>query len=585
MLMSTLFGSTLRDAPAGAESPGNQMLLRGAYVRQVGAGIFAFLPLGLRVARRLEAIIRQEMHRAGAVELSLPVVLPAELLRASGRYDSFGRELVRLKDRRDRDLALAMTHEEVVATLAASDVQSWRQLPRAVFQIQTKFRDDPRPRAGLIRTREFVMKDAYTLDRDEAGLVVQYQAMYEAYERIFARCQLPARVVESDVGVMGGSLAHEFMYSTDVGEDTIVLCDACGYAKNRQVAQAATAGSAAQAATAGSAALEEQLPIESVETPGTTTIDTLCDLLGIEPARTAKVVFVAATVAGAESEVLVVAVVRGDKTVNDTKLANALGASEIRPMTEEEIIAIGCVPGYASPIGVGDRARVVIDPLVAESPNLVAGANRAGYHLLNVNAGRDYTADITTDITAVEDGDPCVDCGAPLRTERAVEVGNIFRLGTKYAEAAGARYLDETGTEQPIVMGSYGIGIGRLLACLAEEYTDSKGIAWPVPVAPFDVHLVSIGPEAEAHASARDLYESLLAEGFEVLYDDRDERPGVKFADADLIGAPCRLTVSPRSLAGGGVEAKGRTATDSEIVAVTAVGEWLRQRLIAGATA
>ncbi|HEV8065285.1 MAG TPA: proline--tRNA ligase [Acidimicrobiales bacterium] len=572
MLMSSLFGATLRDAPAGAESSGNQMLLRGGYVRQVGAGIFAFLPLGLRVARRLEAIIRQEMERAGAVEVSLPVVLPAELLRASGRYEAFGRELIRMKDRRDRDLALAMTLEEVVATLASTEVQSWRQLPRAVFQIQTKFRDDPRPRAGLLRTREFVMKDAYTLDRDEAGLAVQYRAMHEAYVRIFARCGLPALAVEADVGMMGGSLAHEFMYPTEVGEDTVILCDSCGYAKNRQVAESAVAPSAD----------EELRALERVATPGTTTIESLCRLLGIESARTAKVVFVAATVPTADSELFLVAVVRGDASVNETKLANAVGAAELRPMTEEEIAAIGCVPGYASPIGLGGRATVVVDPLVAASPNLVAGANEPGYHLLNVNAGRDYEADITTDITAAEPGDPCVECGAPLRAERAVEVGNIFRLGTTYSEAAGARFLDEDGTEQLIVMGCYGIGIGRLLACLAEEYSDGRGVVWPPAVAPFGLHLVSLGPEESARLVAGDLYASLLSDGFDVLYDDRDERPGVKFADADLIGAPWRVTVSPRSLAAGGAEVKARAATEPEIVPTAALAGFLAERLGSG---
>ncbi|MGH9172642.1 MAG: proline--tRNA ligase [Acidimicrobiales bacterium] len=574
MLMSRLFGSTLRDSPADAESPGNQMLWRGGYVRQIGAGIFAFLPLGVRVVRRLEDIVRQEMEQAGAVEVSLPIVLPADLLRASGRYEAFGSELARLQDRRRRDLALAMTHEEVVATLAATEVQSWRQLPRAVFQIQTKFRDDPRPRAGLIRTREFVMKDAYTLDRDEAGLAVQYKAMSDAYERIFERCGIPYLSVESDVGMMGGFMAHEFMYPADIGEDTIVLCDGCGYAKNRQVASSAPPASAGPL----SAEAEPMQDVEEVATPGTTTIESLVALLDIQRARTAKILFVVATVPGAAAESLVVAVVRGDRGVNETKLANAVGAYEIRPMTEQEIRSIGCVPGYASPVGVDDRASVVVDPLVAASPNLVAGANKPGFHLLNTNAGRDYRVDITTDITTTEDGDACVRCGARLRTERAVEIGNIFCLGTKYSEAAGATFLDQSGKEQPIVMGCYGIGIGRLLACLAEEYSDDRGIGWPRAIAPFDVHLLSIGPDPEPHSVARQIYEELSAD-YEVLYDDREERPGVKFADADLIGAPCRLTVSARSLAAGGVEARARDAGDADILERADVARWLGESL------
>lgn len=565
MLMSQLFGTTLRDAPVGAETTGYKLLLRGAYVRQVGAGIFAFLPLGLRVCRRLEGIIREEMIGAGAVEVEMPIVLPADLWRASGRYESVGPELARFADRRQRDLVLAMTHEEVVANLAASEIRSWRQLPLAVFHFQTKWRDDARPRAGLIRTREFVMKDAYTLDRDEAGLALKYEAMYRAYEAILRRCGLPFRVVEADVGVMGGSLAHEFMYPNEIGEDTLVLCNRCGYAKNRQVANAGWTALAEA---------EPPLEIERVETPGATTIEALSALLGIGPERTAKVVFMAATVPGSESEALVVAVVRGDKTLNETKVANAVGASGLRPMTEEEIVSIGCVPGYASPIGIGERTIVLVDPIVAASPNLVAGANDAGYHLRNTNAGRDYIATQTVDITATSEGDPCPDCGSPLVTERAVEIGNIFRLGTKYAEAAGARFLDENGKEQPIVMGSYGIGIGRLLGCLAEEYADEKGVSWPASVAPFDVEIVALGT-GDVLEQATAFYGALTAAGYEPLLDDRDERAGVKFADADLIGAPARVTVSARSLAAGGIEVRAGRGGEASVIPHDELLEWL----------
>jgi prolyl-tRNA synthetase len=580
--MSQLFGATLRSAPSASEVAGHQLLLRGGYVRQVGAGIFAFLPLGLRVRRRLENIVREEMEAAGGEEMSLPVVLPAELWKRSGRFDSVGPELVRLRDRRDRDLILAMTHEEVVASLAAGEVQSWRQLPRFVFQIQTKFRDDARPRAGLIRTREFTMQDGYSLDRDESGLSAQYERVWKAYLEIFRRCELPCVSVEADVGMMGGSLAHEFMYVTPIGEDTIVLCDGCGYAKNRQVARAA----------APLASSEEPAALERVETPGATTIDSLTALLGIGPDRTAKVVFVMASVAPANpagpevpaaagpatpSEIPVVAVVRGDKTVNDAKLANVVGASELRPMTSDEIRAIGCVPGYASPIGVGDRARVVVDDLVASSPNLVAGANTEGWHLTGVSAGRDYTPDLVTDITAVVDGDACLDCGEALRTERGVEVANIFRLGTRFSTSEGATYLGETGVEQPIVMGSYGLGIGRLLGCLAEEHHDGRGLCWPASVAPFDVHLLAIGEEASAVAG--EVYEALRAGGVEVLWDDRGERAGVQFADADLVGAPLRVIVSTRSLAAGGAEVKRRTSDSAVVLDRGELPAWVIQQL------
>jgi prolyl-tRNA synthetase len=555
MRMSQLFGTTLRAGKAEPEAAGHELLLRGAYVRQVSAGIFAFLPLGLRVANRIEAILREEMDAIGGVEVSLPVVLPADLWRKSGRYDSVGPELARFSDRRDRDLVLAMTHEEVVASLAAAEVQSWRHLPRLVYQIQTKFRDDPRPRAGLIRTREFTMKDAYSLDRDEAGLVHQYQRVFDAYVRIYRRCALPSLAVTSDVGMMGGSGAHEFMYLTPIGEDTLVLCDGCGYAQNRQVACAAEPA----------AASERAQQAERVETPSATTIDSLVALLGITPDRTAKVVFQMATSASDGTERPLIAVMRGDKTVNETKLANAVGASELRPMTSEEIVAIGCVPGYASPVGVGGRATIVVDPIVVKSPNLVAGANEEGWHLTGVNVGRDYEADLVTDITAAEDGDPCAVCGLPLRTERGVEVGNIFQLGTKYSEALGASYLDESGTGQPVVMGSYGIGVGRLLACVAEEHHDDLGLCWPVSLAPFDVHLCSIGGE-EAAQVADGVDETLRAAGIDVLYDDRGERAGVQFADADLLGMPVRLTVSPRSLEAGGIEAKLRSGSAPAVV-------------------
>ena len=459
---------------------------------------------------------------------------------------------------------LAMTHEEVVASLAASEVQSWRQLPKLVYQIQLKFRDDPRPRAGLIRAREFTMKDAYTLDRDEAGLDEQYQRLYRAYEKIFERCRLPVIAVAADVGMMGGSGAHEFMYLSPLGEDTLVLCSSCAYAQNRQVARAAKPF----------VAPEEPLPLERVGTPGTATIAQLCELLGVPPGRTAKAVFMAT-----DDGRLVLAVVRGDMQLNEAKLANVLGAAELRPMTSDEVPLTGCVAGYASPIGVSGRAVVVVDQVVAESPNLVAGANQEGWHLRNVNVGRDYQADHVADLTAVEDGQSCEDCGASLRTERGVEVGNIFKLGTKYSAALGATYLSEDGTERPIVMGSYGIGVGRLLACIAEEHRDDRGLCWPAPLAPFAVHICALGDDGLA--AAADLAVSLGSAGVDVLVDDRGERAGVQFADAELIGCPVQLTVSKRSLASGGVEAKLRSgpAGPGEVVSHREVADWVRTNI------
>jgi prolyl-tRNA synthetase len=539
--MSQLLGTTLRQAPAGAETPGYQMLLRGAYIRQLGQGIFSYLPLAWRVMRKIEQIMREEMDAAGGVEMSMPVVHPGELWRRSGRFDTVGPEMARFSDRRERSLVLAMTHEEVVASLAASEIRSWRQLPKLVYQIQLKFRDDPRPRAGLVRAREFTMKDAYTLDRDEAGLDEQYRRLHQAYVSIFQRCQLPVLSVAADVGIMGGSEAHEFMYLNPVGEDTIVLCRSCGYAQNRQVAKAARAVPLA----------EDPLPVERVATPSTATIEDLCRLLGVPAERTAKAVFMA-TADGR----LVIAIVRGDTQLNETKLATLLGASELRPMTAPEVTATGCVAGYASPIGVAGRAVVVVDELVAQSANLVSGANEEGWHLRNVNVGRDYQPDLVADLSAVEEGQPCADCGAPLRTARAVEVGNIFKLGTRYSMSMGANYLAEDGSERPIVMGSYGIGVGRLFACIAEEHGDDRGLCWPASVAPFGAHICVLDPEG---ARAAPEITALLEEaGTEVLVDDRGERAGVQFADAELIGCPVQLTVSRRSLAAGGVELKVR---------------------------
>ena len=445
-------------------------------------------------------------------------------------------------------MVLAMTHEEVVAGLVAGEVGSYQQLPRLVYQLQTKFRDDARPRAGLIRAREFTMKDAYSLDADEEGLDRQYRALHRAYFRIFARCGLPAVAVGADVGVMGGSLAHEFMYLSPVGEDTILLCDGCGYTANRQVATFRKPA----------AEPEEQKPVERVATPRTDTIEALARLLRVPESRTAKAVFMVATLG--EEERFVFAVVRGDMELNETKLANAVGAGALRPAREEEIRAAGAEPGYASPVGLRD-VLVVADDAVALSPNLVAGANEEGFHLLNVNHGRDFEADVVADLAAAEGGSACPECGAPMRAERGVEVGNIFKLGTGYAEAAGAYFLNRDGGRKPVVMGSYGIGVGRLLACIAEEHRDEDGLVWPVSVAPYPVHLV-----ASDHEAAQSLYEGLASAGVEVLYDDRRESLGTKFKDADLIGAPIRLTLTPRSLENGGVEMKLRRESVSRIV-------------------
>ena len=547
MRLSHLFFTTLRDDPADAEMASHRLLLRAGYVRQLGSGIYSLLPLGKRVNDRVEQVIREEQNRIGAQEMEMPVVHPADIWKASGRYQAIGPELTRFKDRNGREMVLAMTHEEVVGLLLADIVRSYRQLPMQVYHFQTKWRDEPRSRGGLIRVREFVMKDAYSCDRDQAGLDESYAAQYAAYMRTFERLGLKTIAVSSDVGIMGGSQAHEFMVLNPAGEDVLVLCENGDYAANRQVAVSPKPEPPA----------EEPLPLEEVATPGTTTIATLAAFLGIGEDRTAKAAFF---VTGDGR--LVTAIVRGDHEVNETKLANAAGAvGGIRPAGVEEIKAAGMEPGYGSPIGARGTF-VVIDDLVARSPNLVAGANRVGFHYRNVNAGRDYTVDVTADITNAQAGDPCPNCGRPVILRNGIEVGNIFKLGTRFTDAAEASYLGEDGVQHPIVMGSYGIGVGRNVACIVEEHHDDKGIAWPAEVAPYAAHLVSIGAAKEPRVlEVAERLHSLAAEAGdrrEILWDDRDESPGVKFTDAELLGMPWILTVSPRSLEAGGIEVTER---------------------------
>jgi prolyl-tRNA synthetase len=564
MRLSELFFTSLRDDPTEAEMPSHRLLLRAGYLRQLGSGIYSLLPLGFRVSKRVEQVIREEMDRIGSQEMEMPVVHPAELWKESGRYFKIGPELVRFKDRSDRDMVLAMTHEEVVATLLRDIVHSYRQLPIMVYHFQTKFRDEPRSRGGLIRVREFVMKDAYSCDRDDAGLDVSYLRQYAAYERIFKRLGLDAIAVGADVGIMGGSGAHEFMVLNDFGEDTLVLCDSCGYAENQQIAQVRKPDPEP----------ERALPMEDVETPDATTIDALAAALNIPRSRTAKAAFFM-TGDGR----FVAAIVRGDYDVNETKLVNAIRAiGGSRPATVEEIKARGMEAGYGSPLGARD-ATVVVDELVVRSPNLVAGANRVGWHVRNVNVPRDYAPDVVADITNVRAGDPCITCGEPVRLRNGIEVGNIFKLGTDFATSIGAFYLGEDGERHPIVMGSYGIGIGRNVACIVEAHHDEKGIVWPAEVAPYAAHLVSIG--ANRDAAVQELAErvhGLAAESRrDILYDDRDESPGVKFTDAELLGMPWILTVSPRSMGAGGIEMTNRATGERSTIPVETIEGYLRE--------
>jgi len=559
MRMSKLFSQTLREAPSDAEVASHQLLLRAGFIRPLAAGIFSYLPFARRSLTKIENILRDEINSIGGQEITMPVIHPAEIWQETKRWYQIGSEMGRFKDKNDRDMALAMTHEEVIADLVRKEIHSYRQLPMLLYHIQTKWRDDPRPRAGLIRVREFTMKDSYSLDADWEGLDKQYKAHYQVYFNIFHRCDLPVIAVKSDVGMMGGKLAHEYMYLTPIGEDTLLLCDNCGYSANRQIARFEKPKSSQ----------EEPLPLEKVATPETKTIEGLANFLGVKKSQTAKAVFMMASIPEGEETIdrFVFAVVRGDMEVNETKLANAVKAKNLRPATEEEIIAVGATPGYASPIGI-KGALVVVDDMIPEAPNLVAGANEEGYHLRNVNFPRDYQADIVTDLVAAQEGDACPECGSSLRSVRGVEVGNIFKLGTRYSDALGCYYLDKNGEEKPVIMGSYGIGSGRLLACIAEEHHDDMGLIWPITVAPYQVHLVALlgRGNPETHQAADNLYAELVSAGVEVLYDDREESPGVKFNDADLIGLPIRLTVSERSLKQGGVEYKRRDQAEKSIL-------------------
>lgn len=571
MRMSHLFGLTLREAPADAEVASHKLLLRAGFVRQLGAGIFTAMPLAKRSITKIENIMREEINAIGGQEITMPVVHPADLWKESGRWYKIGSELGRFEDAGGRDMVLAMTHEEVIGDLVRKDIQSYRQLPMLVYHIQTKWRDEVRSRGGLIRVREFTMKDSYSLDADWEGLDKQYRAHYQAYFNIFRRCGLDVIAVKSDVGMMGGTQAHEFIYLSPIGEDTLVLCDSCGYTANRQVARFRKPQPQIEAPKA----------LEKVSTPGTKTIADLAEFLGIPDSQTAKAVFQMATFLqdGKDVEKFVFAVVRGDMELNETKLSNVLKAKALRPAHEEEIRAIGASPGYGSPIGIAAGVLIVVDNLIPVSSNLAAGANEDGYHYLNTNYGRDFTAAVVADIVSANDGYTCANCGSPLRTSRGVEVGNIFKLGTFYSDSLGCTYLDKDGQRKPVIMGSYGIGSGRLLSCVAEEYNDEQGLCWPISVSPYHVHLVALkGGEQEAER----IYRDLQATGVEVLYDDRDDlSAGVKFNDADLIGIPLRLTVGGRSLQKGGAELKLRTAKEAALVPLAHVVEQVQAEISA----
>ena len=553
MRVSQLFGKTLRQAPGDTETISHQLLVRAGFVQQVAAGIYTYLPLGWRTLRKIEQIIREEMDAADGQEMLMPALQPIELWQESGRAETMAEILFQLRDRRGRELCLGPTHEEVLTSIVRSRVQSYRDLPLLLYQIQTKFRDEPRPRAGLIRVREFNMKDAYSFDVDAAGLDVNYQRMVQAYYNIFRRCGLTSVAVEADSGAIGGKDSHEFMVIAETGENTVDFCEKCQYAANAERAEFRK-----PAYDFG-----PEQPIEPVATPGIKTIEALAEFLDVPAAQTLKAVFY-----DADGD-LVFAVIRGDLDVNEVKLKNTLNVVELKLASDELLQRHGLVAGSASPVGLSGL-RVIADDSVRLGSNYVAGGNRPDVHLKNVNYPRDFTADVETDIALARAGYECARCGGSLVVANGIEVGHVFKLGTTYSTKMRALFLDPEGVQRPILMGCYGIGSGRVMAASIEQNHDDKGIVWPIAIAPYQVHLIGLVMDnRDVQSAAEALYAGLTEAGLEVLFDDRPESPGVKFNDADLIGVPVRVTVSPRTLKESSVELKLRTEKEPRLVPLT----------------
>jgi prolyl-tRNA synthetase len=557
---------TLKEAPAEAEVPSHILMVRGGFLRKVAAGIYSFLPLGWRVVQKISRIVREEMNRAGAQEVFLPAVIPAELWQESGRWEQYGAQLLRFKDRKGGDFVIGPTHEEVIVDLVRGDVRSYRQLPLNLYQIQTKFRDELRPRAGLMRGREFIMKDAYSFHTTDEDANREYRNMYDTYGRIFSRCGLAFRAVEADTGNIGGSLSHEFQVLADTGEDALVACDSCDYAANVEEAKAladtpAAAGAAPPAAS-------------KVETPGKRTIEQVGQFLGVPATAIAKTLIYLA------DGQPVAALVRGDRVLNEIKLRAALGAKELVLATDKVVEQVTGAPvGFAGPIGLA--IPIHLDAEVAAMSGFVAGGNADDLHYRDVAPERDFKATTVGDLRQAAPGDRCARCGkGRFKGYRGIEVGHVFFLGTKYSQAMKANFLSADGKEKPMIMGCYGIGVTRIAASAIEQNHDADGIMWPVPIAPFEVSLLSLQPGDAAVAELADrLYGQLGEAGLEVLYDDRDERPGVKFKDADLVGIPYRIAVGKKGLAEGAVEVKARRGPEVVKVKIDEVVAYLRERI------
>lgn len=538
---------TLREVPADADTISHQLLLRAGMLRKVAAGIYTILPLGHRVMLKIETIIREEMNRAGGIELLMPIIQPAELWQQSGRWDVYGPELFRLKDRHDRSFCLGPTHEEIVTDLVRQEIRSYRQLPLMLYQIQNKYRDERRPRFGLLRGREFIMKDLYSFDVDEDGLNISYGKMYEAYARIFKRCGLDFRVVDADPGSIGGGDTHEFMVMADTGEAEIAFCTSCDYAADIEKAPC-------PAESRETSAPPE--PLERVRTPDTRTVKDVAEYMGIPARQVLKILLYLA------DDQPVAVLVRGDRSVNEIKLKNYLQATRLEIANEDDVARhFGLPQGFAGPIGLAEQIRVLADYEIKNLTNAVAGANELGYHYRNVKHGRDYQVEVFGDFRFAQEGDACPKCGQPIKLKRGIEVGQLFKLGTKYSKVLGACFLDEGGNDVPIVMGCYGIGVTRTLAAAVEQWHDGDGIIWSAAIAPYEAVVIPVAQHDSLQADlADDFCRRLIAAGIDSIYDDRTERAGVKFKDADLVGYPVRIVISKDSVTSGLVEIKWRAS-------------------------
>ena len=547
MRASSLYAPTLRNTPAEAEIVSHQLMYRAGMIRKVAGGMYTFLPLGWRVIRKIEQIIREEMDAAGGQEIMMPILQPGELWQESGRWSAYGAEMMRIKDRHGRDFCLGPTHEEMITDLVRDELHSYKQLPVMLYQIQDKFRDERRPRFGLMRSREFIMKDLYSFDKDPEGMMVSYQKMYDAYSKIYTRMGLEYRPVEADSGAIGGGHSHEFTVLADAGESNIAYCSQCDYAASDEKAELKPETMPA----------EEALPLEKVSTPGTNTIESLCDFLKIPAEKTIK-----AVAYQTDTDELVLVFIRGDHDVNEVKVLNEVeGALELRMADEDVIQAAGGCPGFMGPIGIKKGTHVFVDASVMNVQNGVTGANEKDVHYKNVNPERDFDKDaiVISDFRMVKEGDPCPHCGAPMKMTRGIEAGQVFALGTKYSAAMGATFLDEQGKEQPLYMGCYGIGVGRTMAAAIEQNNDKDGIVWPRAIAPFEVVVAVVNAKKDDQlAYGEEIYKECQEAGIDTLLDDRKERAGVKFKDCDLIGYPLRVTVGPKAVEGDTIEIKVR---------------------------